>query len=347
MKKGFLLMIAVSAAMCSQAQSLQDLPQWSAELNVTGGSFQQMLSTVNLVSAYPNAVNGNISSIHPGSGTAMGGNLQIGYFIGKKRHFGISTGVMYTQQTYNLNMNMLSVEYQSTDFWGQTFRQVLSADGPIQEKITTTNINIPLLLKYQTNIGKKWGIMIEAGALFNIEARNAYTTNASFDYGAIYDLQQVDGRPVSVYDNAPTPNSSDWILTKAEYNATHNDGNAGPFLNTFKSQGYNVGLNEKPYSNSGTVPYETVSVGFMAQPSLTYNIGRNLFLNLGFFYAMQDLKNNASTSYMTTNQIGEYNSMLNGVKSSMQSTYGGTLGIRYFFNMKKRSAAKKTMTTAK
>lgn len=61
MKKGFLLMIAVSATMCSQAQSLQDLPQWSAELNVTGGSFQQMLSTVNLVSAYPNAVNGNIS----------------------------------------------------------------------------------------------------------------------------------------------------------------------------------------------------------------------------------------------------------------------------------------------
>jgi hypothetical protein len=340
MKKGLLLIVAGCATMFAKAQNLNELPHWSAELNVSGGSLQQTLTTINFVSAYPGAVNAHISSLEPVAGSSMGGNLQLGYFIGKKRHFGFSAGIMYLQQAYSVDMNSFHVEYKSTDFMGQTFRQLLTADAPVQEKITTTNINIPLLLKYQTSIGKKWGIMLEAGALFNMKVTNAYNTNASFDYEAIYDIEQIDGKNVAVYDNSPTPNSSDWQITKAQYNKNNSDGKAAAFMNGFRALGYNVGLDVSPNHTTGNTSYNTGSFGFMAQPSITYNIGKNLFLNLGFFYMMQSFNNDASSGYMITNTVGSYNSLLNGVKSSVQSTYGGTLGIRYFFGAKKKADMK-------
>jgi hypothetical protein len=333
-KKGFSLVVAGVLGVAAYAQNMDELPRWSAELNVFGGSLQQTVTNINFVSAYPYAVNGNISNLQAVAGSSMGANAQLGYFIGKKRHFGISAGIMFSQQQYSLKMDTLHVEYKSNDYTGNVFRQVLTADGHIQENITATNINIPVLLKYQTKFSKKFGIDVDAGVLFNVRIMNDYKTNASFDYEAIYALPPTAGNIENAYDNAPTPNPSDWLITKSYLNAT-DKGNAASDFSTFRAQGFNVGLGVKPNHTSGSVPYNNGSIGFMAQPSLTYNIGRNLFLNLGFYYMMQNFTNNASNTYMTTNKVGDYSSVTNGVTKSQQTTYGGVLGLRFMFGGKK------------
>ena len=52
---------------------------------------------------------------------------------------------MYFQEMGDLDLDAFRVQYQATSNSGDVFRQIITANNPITEKVTVNNISIPLL----------------------------------------------------------------------------------------------------------------------------------------------------------------------------------------------------------
>ncbi len=295
------------------------------------------LTTAKTIGNYNNSIAGvsNTGNLKFGKSHSYGFDAQVGYFFGHKCNWGIGTGFMYLGQQGNLTLDQFHVEYQSTDANNNTFRQLITANGPIEEKVTITNINIPLVLKYKHRFSKRIGFTADLGALFNLQMRNSYNSNASFDYEAVYKFTGSGSDVTAVYDNATTPASTDHLLTRAEY-ATRSDLNSY-FNTTLRNLGYNVGLNARPNSNSGSVSYTAGSVGLLVQPSINYYFNDNIALNLGVYYIYQPFKNTPTNGYELTNKVGDYSSVMNSVTASNNQTYGLNVGLRIYLGKGKDS----------
>ncbi len=191
--KRILLLMAGFAAISAGAQGQKpytrdsSLSRWVIDVNFLGGGVTQTYTAANTSANYLNSLNANTGKLGFANGAAFGGDAQLGFFFGHNRHWGIGTGVLYLRETGNTTLDNFHVEYQSTDANGNTFRQLVTGSG-INEKMTIDNFNIPLVLKYKARFSKHWGFAADAGALFNLQMKNGYKTNAAFDYEAIYKL---------------------------------------------------------------------------------------------------------------------------------------------------------------
>ena len=154
------------------------------------GNLQEHLSGGNLLTGYPAALNGSYSYQKVAVGNTFGGDMQLGYFFGKGRHFGIGLGLMIVEQNTSVTMDNFHVEYRSLDYLNDTFRQLITAHGPVMETINTTNVSMPLMLKYQAMFSRHIGITIDAGLLLSLGIQNNYSAEGAFDYEAIYKYVQ-------------------------------------------------------------------------------------------------------------------------------------------------------------
>lgn len=337
MKKLFFLLIAASGALSATAQTKNKqyhkdslMSRWVFDINVMGGYFRQDLTSVTSAGNYPDAINLNTGNLKFANGGAAGFNGQIGFFVGKRRHFGLGTGIMYMGQWGTANLDNFHVEYRATDFQGRTFRQVVSGNQ-LRENIKISNFNIPIMLKYKNRFSEKWGFTADAGILVNLMMKNTYTTHASFDYEAIYKLvPNADGTTTAVYDNAATPASEDWLITKVHYQKNNPGGNVNDYFNGMRNQGYNVGLDVTPSGKTGTVSYMRGSIGFMVAPSMSYYISDKAAINLGVYGMYQPFDNTANTNYRLTGTAGDYSSVLNSVTAGDNISAGLNVGMRFF-----------------
>ena len=310
------------------------LSRWVIDVNLLGGGASQMFTSANTDANYPNSLNTNTGQLKYRNGYSYGGDAQLGFFFGKKRHFGIGAGIMYMQQNGDAVLNDYHTEYEATDGAGNVYRQVVTGND-VREQVVSTNINVPLVLKYKNRFSKHWGFTADAGALFNLEMKNAYTTYANFDYGAIYKFaESTDGGTVSVYDNAPVASSNDWFITKGEFLKNNPNGNYQAYVDAKRALGYNVGEGLSPGTRTGKTSYTTGSVGFILQPSFAYYLSDNVALNFGVYYMFQPFKNNAQSGYRLTDGMGTYNSTMNNVTASVNQQYGINLGVRSLFGKK-------------
>ena len=303
------------------------LGRWVLDVNLLGGAFTQNYTTKNTDANYLNGLNLNTGKLKFTNGYSVGGDAQIGVFFGNKRHWGIGTGFMYLSQAGDATLDHYHVEYQATDVHGQVYRQLVTGDN-IKEKLQLTNMNIPLVLKYKNRFSHTLGFTADAGLLFNVQTRNAYNSNAAFDYEAIY---KYEGN-TAVYDNAATPDANDVLYTKAKLSQTISAGNLSSYFATLHGQGLNVGLGVKPNSNTGSVSYTNMSVGFLLQPSLNVFLSDAVALNFGLYYMFQPYTANAKNGYQLTNKVGDYSSSLNTVTATTNQSYGLNIGVRFFIS---------------
>jgi len=313
------------------------MKRWVFDLNVLGGPLTRNMTIANTSGNYTNGIAGNnTGKLTFKDGMSYGADAQLGYFFGKKGHFGIGAGISYFYQTGTLLLEDFMVQYQSTAANGDVFRQMITANpDEIEEDIHVHNVNIPLLLKYKNRFSRRFGFTADAGILYNLQMRHEYETNASFDYEAVYQFTGPgNGRP-TVYDNGVTPANTDYLITRANYQNHHSDGNVGAYFNSQYQQGYNVGLGVKPNHTSGTVDYLDGSVGFLFRPCLNYFLSDWCALNIGGYYLYQPYNNSVPSGYRLTDKVGDYNSSLNSVSSGNSQSYGGNLGVRFFFGNKK------------
>ncbi len=336
MKKILFLLISAGALSASaqnnsapQAPAPNGSSMWTVEGNVLFGSLSQKLTTANSTGNYLNGVNVNQGNLTFKTSGTVGIDAQVGWFPGKQRHWGIGTGIMYLRQHGHAILDSFHAEYQATDGKGNIYRQVVTADEPVDERLKISNVNIPLVLKYKTRFTEKWGCSVDAGLLFNLKMTNRYNSDASFDYEAIYKYADAPGGLPTTYDNSPTPGTTDFLITKAAFLATDKNGDVAKFFSDQHALGYNVGLGVKPNNNSGSVSYTNGSVGFLLRPSVNYFLSDNLSLNFGLYYLFQAPKNNAPTDYTLTKNMGDYSSVLNNVTKSQDQSFGLNIGIRF------------------
>ena len=347
MKKLFLILAATGCSLSTMAQQMDStrkapkfhadsmLSHWVLDINLLGGGLSQTYTTANTAGNYADGVNMHTGNLKFSNGSSFGFDAQLGYFFGRKNHFGIGLGFNYMSQSGTATLDSFHAEYKATDGNSSIFRQVVTSDHPIAEKLNITNMNIPILFKYKDRLSKHWGIMADAGLLINLQLKNSYTTNAAFDYEGIYSF--VNGN--YVYDNGSVPNENDFLVTKAHYLANTNLQNQYPTVQDyFAAQaklGEGVGLGVQPKSNSGSVSYLTGSVGFLIRPAVNYYLSDRVALTGGVYYLYQPFKSNAQSGYNLTNGMGEYSSVLHSVSSAPSQSYGLNLGVRiYMFKPK-------------
>lgn len=314
------------------------LPAWCLDINLKGGLLMQDLSQVDMKGNYTNALAAtNIGTVKFDNGMAYGFDAQVGYFFGKNRHWGVGVGFMYMAQSGDMTLDKFHVEYKSVDDTGGIFRQHITANGSIKEKLTMTNISIPLVLKYKNQFGKHWGFAMDAGILYNMQLKNSYTTDASFDYEGIVSYQKTEsGKLVTYYDSHPLNNldAVDWVITKDYYTSKNPNGNIADSFNKYRAQGFNVGLGQKPTNNSGETSYKTGSIGLLLKPSVSYLVSPHVALDFGLYYTYQTFKSDVS-NYRLTDKVGSYSSLTNGMSSVTSSSLGLNIGARIYFGKAK------------
>jgi hypothetical protein len=353
MKKIILFLVAIFFSMAVDAQVQQpngkpnvqqniDKPKpkkkyrnnfiWCFDVNAQYGILTQDIAISDISANYLNALNSNIGNCKFTNGFSSAIEGQVGFFFNHKKTLGIGLGFNYTQQKGDLILNEFSIEYQSKDFQGKPFRQKISANQPITESLEIINTNIPFVLKYKTKFSKHFGFKADLGIIYNLELRSTYTTNASFDYEAIYQYKKnSNGTYSAVYDNSPTPtNDNEWYITKNQYNQSNATGISKSF-DSLQKQGYNVGLGVIPNKNSGVVSYPNGSIGFLIRPQFSYYLSRKMTLDIGGCLMYQSFKNSVNSKYRLTDKIGDYNSVLNTVATASFISYGCNMGVSYYF----------------
>lgn len=317
------------------------LSHFVVDINLLGGAVTQDITAPNSISNYPQGISSvsNTGNIKFTNGLAYGFDAQIGYFFGKKNNFGLGTGIMFLGQQGDATLDKFHVEYKSTDANGNIFRQLVTANNPIKEKLQMTNINIPLVLKYKHRFSQRIGFTADLGALFNLQMTNSYSTDASFDYEAIYAVTGTGNLTSSYYDNTPDvsklPNHI--LYTKAEHTLKNPDQSLTDYFTQAHNGGLNVGLGVKPNNNSGSASYATGSVGLLVQPGINYYLSDNFALSFGVYYIYQPFTNTVKSDYMLTNKMGEYSSFMNTATKVNNQSYGLNLGVRIYLGKGKDS----------
>ncbi|OYU95654.1 MAG: hypothetical protein CFE21_10975 [Bacteroidetes bacterium B1(2017)] len=301
---------------------------WFIEGNLRLGTLNQALTQSNWEASYVNPLNAHVSNLKASNSSTLGADLQLGYFFGKRRHFGLGTGIVFLSQRSTLGMENYHIEYQSTDSKGAIFRQSISAKSDFKETIKTNSFSIPVVLKYKKQLTTKWGVNLDAGVLFNIKSTSTYTNTSKIDYEAIY---KFDGAGNPIYDNASTPDPNDWLITKDHYEKVNTDGDVNAYFEDLFEKGYNVGLGVSPNKTKGDGAKQTVSIGFIIQPSVSYMLAKNLALHGSLYYISYGSENANTSNYKLTDIRGEYSSMTNGISKTNTQSIGFALGLRYYF----------------
>jgi len=342
MKKIILLFVAANAAISAFGQIRGGdnfyAQKWVIDLNLpVGVAMQSPTVDSKSMPAYTNAMNASSGTLKMNAGASYGVDVQGGYFIGNGGHWGIGTGVMYQSSTGDVTLDKFHIEYQDNDSKGHTYRQLVTSTAPIKESLTMTTMNVPVFLKYKKRFSTRIGFTADAGILYNVQRTNNWSTNAAFDYEAIYAFVPGSKGSQTYYDNAATPSIYDWLITKDQYQK-HTSGTVAHDFDSLRAQGYNVGLNIKPTNSSGTVTYKTGSIGFMFRPAITIRLLDRLHMSVGAYYSYQSFDNKTVTNYKLIDRMGtDYTSLLSTVKTTVAQSSGINIGFRYFIGTPKDS----------
>jgi len=311
----------------------------SVDVEGNAGLMTQNIKAIPFSTNYTNALNATQSDIKFSNGTSRGADLRLGYYFNRKRSIGIGVGINYYKQQGDLKMDTFHVEYRSTDNQGGTFRQVISSSRGIKETVTSTSLNIPILLRYKKDFNEKLSLTVDAGLLYNINVKNTFSTDANFDYEAIY---KFEGN-FPVYDNSPIPDQSDNLITRQQFLTKNPTGDVVNYFRFQDSIGKSVGLNLKAHEGNGNVNYKSGSLGYTGEIAVNYMVVRNICLRLGAYYSAQSFTNTTNNNAMrltdqkikdasgTTTGVN-YNSLLNEVQTVKSSNYGIVLGVRVYIN---------------
>jgi hypothetical protein len=243
-----------------------EMPNWFIGANLRLGTQFVNAKQNNWSSMYLNALNANVGELDASGGLNYGFDLNLGYFFGPKKNFGLGTGIQFVNQRYNLSLDKFAIEYQSTDNFGSTFRQGLRANDGVEEKLVAKSWGLPVLLLYKKQLDEHWGFNVDLGVVFNLSSKASYTAQSNFDYEAIYAF---DGNGNPIYDASPVPDPNDWLITKAHYEKVNADGKVNNYFEGLFNQGYNVGLGVEPSKKEGDVKDYAIQTSFFIQPGVS------------------------------------------------------------------------------
>ncbi len=319
------------------------------DVNANAGLMSEKINAIPFSTNYPEAIrNAYQSSLKFTKAYSLGYNVAVGYYFDKKRRFGVSSGVNYYSQYGRLGMDSFHVEFKkATVSEDGYFRQIISTNHKISEFIQMKSLSIPLSVLYKYAYNDDLTISVSAGILYNLSAKSNYNTDANFDYEALYQLSPSNA---PLYDSALVPSSTDYLVTRAGYNAFLEKHPGEKSLKAFfkfeDSIGVargSVGLNESPAQKRGNIGFKSGSLGYTGEIAANYRLMKNIYLRGGVYYTYQSFKNTMGNNnqVLTDAKIQgkpgqdlgvNYNSLLSEVRKIGGSNYGISIGIRVYLN---------------
>ena len=258
-----------------------------------------------------------------------GVTLQYDRFFGRKRIFGGSIGVSYQYFETELNMQEFFVEFHDIDKFGNDYRRVVRSKSVIAEKIKMSSLMIPLTIKFKKKLFSKGGIFVDAGVAFSLLLSGSGKANASFNYEAIYKLDNSLPTPKFIYDTNVTPGISDWLIQEDFVNSLN--GNNAAATNSYfveqKSNGFDVAVKKEVDQSSDFKLNPAVVLLFSG--GFYYTIFKNAEVNLGVLYMSESKSKDNSSGYKLTDKTGEYSSIVNGSDKLDFQSIGIVLGLKF------------------
>ena len=305
--------------------------KWMIDVNLPVGGVVQS-STIKYSPLYPSYLNASLPNLTLSNGASLGIDLEWGCFFGDYNLHGIGGGIIYQSQFYNMTADKFHVEYRAVDGQGSVYRQSISSTGAITEKMRNSQTNIPIVFRTKQILSKKIGFSFDAGLLFNFQNTVNYSSDAAFNYEAIYAYDAKSNESYThIYDNNPTPSATDWLITVQQYEAHNPNSNVNQYFDSLKARGYNVGLGVKPGNLSGSIKEPWASLGFICRPGMNFKMYERLYFYLGAYasYQVFNLNNRGSISLADT-YGSTYTSMFRSVTGLSQLAYGANIGFRVF-----------------
>ena len=269
-----------------------------------------------------------------GAGINVG--VEFDVLFGKQQNMGVSTGLMLNMNFAQAKSEKFQVEYKQTESDGSAYKRILTVNK-FDEKLSFTNVGIPVLFKYRTATSetKKIGFSAELGPVISVLATVKSKIDANMDFEAVF---STDKHKLGYPDVNST---SDWLLTK-DHVTKHGGGSEAALPAYFDKRyenGYYVGLNHSVSASGGTVKYK-LGFGGMLRLGMTYQITESLFFNARIYTTI--ISNSISNSSGVNKPVEAMdkfkdagsvtlNSNLNSTSKLLSTQFGINFGIQYKF----------------
>jgi hypothetical protein len=269
---------------------------------------------------------GNISPDNMQS-SHFGATVQYDRFFGRKRIFGVGSGLSFQHYSTELDLNNFFVEYKALDQFGNSYRRRVFSNSTVVENIKTNYLMIPVTFKYKEKFFKKGGLYVDAGFAFSFLLSGKGKANGTFNYEALYSYSKTSG--TFVYDNNTIPNDSDWIMTGNFVNANNANNSIATdsYFNAHNNAGFDVALNKSINQESSFKL--SVGISLLAKAGVYYKILENAEADLGIIYLSENHSNDNSSNYKITDKSGDYSSMMNGSSKLSTQSVGISFGVKF------------------
>jgi len=274
---------------------------------------------------------------------STGGQIMLHKYFGKtddKANWGVGIGLKVATYKGSLQQDAFAIQYKANDQWNGTYRQIITSVGGINEQVNINNLSIPILVSVKNKLKGKWGYNIQAGLVYHLSFGDAISnTTAKFDYEAVYKFSGDKGNPTKEYDASDNFSNDAWLITKQQAgNHLSNGQTVDQYFTDMKSYGYYVGLNQAPANVSKNFKYSSGAVGFVFNPSITYEIQKPednpILLTFGIHYETTSFKN-PKTDYKLIDEKQNYSSLMNSFSTISVQTLGAYFGLSIPLNYNK------------
>ncbi|MES2621477.1 MAG: outer membrane beta-barrel protein [Bacteroidota bacterium] len=268
---------------------------------------------------------GKVDTVNYKIGAGLTGSFEINLMFGKKRNVGFSAGAMIISGFNSFNLDSFGLQYKATDKEGRNFKRILRA-YEWKERVTYTNISIPVLLKFRHQGKKKVGFFADIGPVVSLLSNAKSRIETVVDFEAIYSTQ--GGSP----HFSEQTESTDWLITREMIKQHISSGNPNDYFAQQYNRGYYVGLDKPKTGKAPTIDYK-IGFGGLLRVGMIYNVTPLFSITLGGQCLIISSGRKTTDSYKPLEvaddfeKEGDVNSMLNSTGSLLKAQYGINLGF--------------------
>ena len=304
------------------------LSRFTLEPNFSFGAFNRKIEMNDLKTAYSHStsINNYYNYVYLNKGDYYSYDVKLFYYLKKHRNIGFGTGLMNIHYTTGITLTNFQVQYQSLDFYGNPFTQIITASSPVIEKINDSHFIMPLVCRLKWEDFRKIKLFVEAGLIVGDYVFFASEVSAKLDYEAIYQRQN------SSWSNDVTNSgNTQYLELTRSYLTAHNPAIKDTIDDYFRHlhtgpNKYNIGLDNQIHSKSIESNFY-FPAGFTAKTGFTYNYNQKICFNLGIAWSTEWTSTNQNRKYELTNNVGEYHSLVNGYKYNNTNYFGASIGV--------------------
>lgn len=257
-----------------------------------------------------------------GAKMGLGLGLMGDYGFGRRRNFGLATGLWLRFFSNDISIDKFEAQFKSQDTKNLNYRRIITADK-LQEMVKMTTLSIPLMLSYRHNFSEKLSIFAQVGPVFNFLASGKSTASAAFDYEAIYGFDRTNNS----FGFSTTDSQNDWQITEQNVSESeHNANEVNAYFEDINTQrGTDVQLNKDASKDAQTFKYG-LKVGTMFYAGMNYYFSEKWGLRAGIMGTSFSGKN-VNDKYQITNKRTEYTTLMKMSGEIKFSSYGLSIGL--------------------